>query len=101
MARGSSVGPGGGGGALTGARRGQCRPPQTKALPPHQGSKQCLQKQPMTMTCTHTQFNVAWAPCPPPTDWVARALSGCSSSSGSSGRRQNVPLRTEKGDPAE
>lgn len=73
--------------------------PPAPATP--QGSKPCLRKQQMTMTCTHTQFNVAWALCPPPTGWVARALWGCSSSSSSWGRRQNVPLRTERGDLAE
>ena len=65
----------------------------------HQDSKLCLHKQPMTMTCTHTQSSVAWALCPPPTGWVARALWDCSSSSISLGKKQNGPLKT-KGRPS-
>ena len=69
-----------------------------KALPPLQGSKLCLQQQPVTMTCTHTQFNVAWALCPPPTGWVVRALRGCSPSPSHREEGRMVPLRTGKGD---
>ena len=76
-------------------RKGLEQPTSIKALPLHQGSKLCLRKQPVTMTCTHTQANAAWALCPPPTGWVARALWGCRSSSISLGKRQTGPLKTE------
>lgn len=74
--------------------KGLEQPTSIKALPLHQGSKLCLRKQPVTMTCPHTQANAAWALCPPPTGWVARALWGCRSSSISLGKRRTGPLKT-------